>query len=569
MKKKKICIGIDLGTTNSEICIVENGKTKLLKIDDSPIVPSVVSIDEDGSVLVGHQAVNNQSINPENTISLIKRKMGKELVFKINDKDYTPPMISSLILSRLKMAAEKYLQAPVDQAVITVPAFFNEQQREATKQAGELAGLEVLRLLNEPTAAALAYSLGRKVNERSLIYDLGGGTFDVSIVDLSHEAMEVLASEGDTELGGADFDLMIAHRVNQSFIEKTGIDLTKDPKGWARLLQAAEKAKIRLSTESEATIIEEFITQKNGEAHHLTYRITRLEFEVMIEKIILKTLDSVKRAMQQANLTALQLDRVILVGGSTYIPLVSELLQKELSIVPQVWIDPALVVAIGAAIESSNLNGESLGPVMLDITPHSLGLEILDANLQDKNEILIRKNSPLPATVSRIFYRCFEEQDTVKLTVYQGESTKVDHNLKLGDFQLEGLKDSEELAVHIKFQLDRNGLLHVTVTDVSSGKTATHTLKRKSSQRKQTVNLADISSLRIQAEDEHILSEEYLAPSIEDIEEPVDDLIARATKLLEKQELDSTDTEELQAAIEAKKQDANSEKLAELLYYLE
>lgn len=569
LMKKNICVGIDLGTTNSEICVIEQGKSKLIKIDGNPVIPSVVSINKDDSVLIGHEAINNLTANPENTISLIKRKMGKEIILKINEKDFTPPMISSLILSRLKLAAESYLNAEVTQAVITVPAFFNEQQREATKQAGELAGLEVVRLLNEPTAAALAYSLGRKTKEKSLIYDLGGGTFDVSIVDLSHDTMEVLASEGDTELGGSDFDLMIAQRANLAFIEQTGIDLSKNARSWTRLLQAAEKAKIRLSTESDATLIEEFIYEKEGQSHHLSHRITRVEFENMITKQLEKTLDSVKRAMTQASLTKEQLDRVILVGGSTYIPLVSELLQKELSIVPQSWIDPALVVAIGASIEASNHMGEKLGPMMLDITPHSLGLKVgTHSGFEFNNEILIRKNSPLPALVSRVFYRYYEEQDCVKIQVYQGESKNLEHNLKLGEFLLEGLSQSEDLAVHIKFQLDKSGLLHVTATDMESGKSNSHTLKRKATQRKQTVNLADICNMRIQAEDV-ILSEELACVEPEELTENHDDLIERACRLLVKKELDQTDAEELESAIAEKRANPDSEKLSELMYYLE
>src|SRR3990167_751560 len=367
--QKKI-VGIDLGTTNSEISFIVDGKPHLLQIDGNKVIPSVISIDAQGTVFVGQMAINNELADPDNTIRLIKRKMVKEEILSVQGGEYTPPMIASLILAYLKKAAEDFCGESISQAVITVPAFFNESQRQATKLAGEMAGLEVLRLLNEPTAAALAYSLGKKHKELSLVYDLGGGTFDVSIVDLSEGVMEVLASDGDVELGGADFDLMIAHKIRASFQQQHAIDLSKNPLSWNRLLRAAEKAKIRLSTESEADILEEFIEEKNGVHLHLQMRITRFEFETMIRSSLEKTLLSVRRALKEASCESSSLDRVILVGGSTYIPLVSQLLEQELGITPQAWLNPETVVAQGAAIEAASLKGESLGTILLDVTPH-------------------------------------------------------------------------------------------------------------------------------------------------------------------------------------------------------
>ena len=569
---KKI-IGIDLGTTNSEVAVIIDGKAKLLKVDGSKLIPSVISIEEDGKVFVGLPAVNNELANIDNTIRLIKRKMGKEEEILLQGKKYTPPMVSSLILARLKAAAEEFYGEPVMQAVITVPAFFNEQQREATKLAGEMAGLEVLRLLNEPTAAALAYSLGKKNRELSLVYDLGGGTFDVSIVDLSDGVMEVRASDGDVELGGSDFDKILANRAKEEFLKEHGIDLSENPLSWMRLLRAAEAAKIVLSSESEAMILEEFIAVKEGVALHLKYRITRVEFENMIRGILERTIQSVKRAMAQACCEASMLDKVILVGGSTYIPLVTQMLEAELKIAPQAWLDPETVVAQGAAVEGATLAGKSLGTVLLDITPHSLGVKTSVEQSFFKNTILIRRNTTLPSVASKVFYRWHKEQDGVQIVVYQGESERIENNTEIGSFFLEGLSGNPDLEVCIKFVLDRDGLLHVTATDVSTGKAITHEIKRKMSSRLSKVSLEDLKALKIEedSEEEVALDEDSLEIYGEEerSEMPLnEEMIQKALGLLSKGNLDSANVKELEKAIEEAKAGDSSE-LTELLYYLE
>ena len=504
--KKSRCVGIDLGTTNSEVAIVVDGKVQVIAIDGSCIMPSVVSLDSKNKILVGSLALNNRLAAPDHTVSLIKRKMGKDELLSLGGNNYTPAMISSLILSRLKLAAEEYLKEPVTQAVITVPAFFNERQRAATKEAGELAGFEVLRLLNEPTAAARAYNFKKATEETCLVYDLGGGTFDVSIVQFSDGIMEVRASNGDTELGGSDFDRMIAEKANAEFIEEHGIDLSKDILSWNRLLIAAEKAKIALSTEAYADMIEEFIYQKDGKSYHLNFKMTRVAFENMVGPILEKTLNSVKKSMEQACCKAEDLHRVILVGGSTYIPKVSQLLERELNILPQIAINPSTAVAQGAAIEAANLTGEEIGSLMVDITPHSLGIKVF-ADDHMENAFLIRRNTVLPAVASQIFSKVHEDQDVVAISVYQGESLHLEHNQFLDEFQLTGLAESWDSDICVKFELDRSGLLIVSATDVDTGKKVNKTIQQASKMSMKNVHLADLSKLDFAIQEQSFVEE--------------------------------------------------------------
>ena len=573
MDEKKRVIGIDLGTTNSEVAVIVDGKPVLLKVDGHPVMPSVVSIGKEGDVLIGQAAVNNELVDPEGSVRCIKRKMGRDEILSIHGKEYTPSMLSSLILTRLKKTAEDFYGELVTQAVITVPAFFNEKQREATKLAGEMAGLEVLRLLNEPTAAALAYSLGKKEKEISLVYDLGGGTFDVSIVDLSLGVMEVLASDGDTELGGSDFDLMIAQKIKSNFLTEHGIDLSKKTLSWLRVLRAAEEAKIRLSTEAQVDILEEFIEEKEGVPIHLKMSITRVEFEEMIRAVLDRTIQCVKRALKQASCEASSLDRVVLVGGSTYIPLVSQLLEKELGIAPQAWLNPETVVAQGAAVEGASLSGESLGIMMLDVTPHSLGLRSLDSMDMLKNVILIHRNTSLPCVASRLFYKQYSEQDIVEIIVYQGESSRIEAVTEIGRFNLEGLEESEDLEICVKFEMDRSGLLNVTATDIGLGKKVVYTIERKSGDLTASKNLADLKALRLQLVDTEAaietVGEEVVLTEQPELLPLSEELIKKALAILEKGTLASSDVEELKTCIEAVKSGESSQRLEEILYYLD
>ncbi len=586
-----IIIGIDLGTTNSEVALIHDGKAKVLAVDGAKIVPSVVSLNANGEILIGNAAVNNELVAPADTIRRIKRKMGQQEFAMLGNKSFTPPMVSSLILKRLKLAAEGHLNHPVSKAVITVPAFFNESQREATKEAAELAGLEVVRLLNEPTAAALAYSLGKQNDECCLVYDLGGGTFDVSIVQLSPGVMEVKASHGDVELGGADFDRLIADKARQAFLAKHEIDLAKDPLAWARLMRAAEQAKIKLSTEASAQITEEFIAHENGTPLHLQFAMTRTEFEALIRPFLERTLTSVRKALEMAEINANQLQRVILVGGATYTPLVSQMLETELKITPQAWIDPSLVVAMGAAIEAANFAGQSVGPMMIDVTPHSLGTGCYDIDGYLFNCIIIRRNSPLPCTASKVFYKMFDEQKAIEVSVYQGESSHINHNKCLGKFLLEGLEDSSGRDVCIKYHLDRSGLLHVTATDISSGKKASQTLKKIANSRVSHANLADLASVKIDVEaphgsNNHLSEEDELfweavksdgqsitTPQEEVIGLSVENLalIEKAQKLIDAGSLSQSDLQELSNELHLSRigdKEAQA-RLSNLIYYLE
>lgn len=581
-----ICVGIDLGTTNSEISFVQEGRPIVIRIDGSKIVPSVVSLDHQGNILVGRAAINNELIDPLNTIRCIKRKMGHETIISLGNKNYTPAMISSLILSRLKVAAEEVLGFAVTKAVITVPAFFSEKQRQATMEAAVLAGLEPIRLLNEPTAAALAYALGNTKKSCSLVYDLGGGTFDVSIVNFFDMVMEVKASHGDTELGGTDFDLLIAQKARQQFLDEYQIDLSQNPLAWARVMRASEAAKIKLSTEPFADIIEEFIAKDNNKSLHLKFQISRVAFEEMIKPTIERTLISVRKALEMASITSDQLDKVILVGGSTYIPLVSQMLETELKIAPQAWINPTTVVAIGAAIEAATLSGISIGPHMVDITPHSLGTDCLNEYGQVFNKILIRRNTPLPVVTSEIFYKIDEYQNAIRVKVLQGESINVNNNHCLGEFLLSDLPRSENLAIHVKFELDRSGMLHVSVVDMASGKKMHYTVDNAAKSLVKNANMAELDSIRIVTEtieddtfvemtdDEDDFFDERPGDLVE-IDATVEsqehqELLTNAQALIDKGELDKVDLDELTKELAlAKNNDKEAlQRLADIMYYL-
>lgn len=497
-------------------------------------------------------------------------------------------MISSFILKKLKLAAESYLNQPVSKAVITVPAFFNESQREATVHAAEMAGLEVVRLLNEPTAAAIAYSIGKKDQENCLVYDLGGGTFDVSIVNISKDVMEVKASHGDVELGGSDFDNLIANKARQAFLQDNKIDLALIPTAWARILRAAEAAKIRLSTEGSADLLEEFIADNGGVPLHLNFRITRTEFESMIKPAIERTLLSIRKAIEMSSLTNSQIHRVILVGGATYTPLVAECIEKEMKITPQTWLDPSTIVAMGAAIEAANLSGQKIGPVMVDVTPHSLGTGCLDEYDNLKNIILIRRNTPIPCTSSKIFYKCVYGQLKIEVTAYQGESEEISQNKCLGKFVLNDLGESDGQDICIKFHLDRSGILHVTATDVSTGKNMNQVLKKIAESRKKNVDLSLLESIKIetQPKQDHLFGEDQdfwdsldldpldtqskIENHIEHFQEN-DGLYKRAHALIDKGALAELDFVELTSDLQdAKNGDLEALlRLRDLVYFLE
>ncbi|MDA1015341.1 MAG: Hsp70 family protein [Planctomycetota bacterium] len=467
-------VGIDLGTTNSVVSIVENGRPRVIGGFGESILPSIVGVDAQGGLLVGHPARNQLGLAPERTVRSIKRRMGEDCRIPLGKQEFTPQEISAVILRKLCQQAEADLKRPVKKAVITVPAFFKEVQREATRVAGELAGLEVVRIINEPTAAALAYNAEPDRAERLLVYDLGGGTFDVSLVQVEGGVVEVLASHGDTKLGGDDFDRLLLNKVCDQFQEEHGIDLRESPISHSRMLTAVEEAKKRLSFEGVTRLEEEFIAEKDGVALHVDMELHRGEFELLIQPLLQKTLTCVDKAIQDADLTTADIERVLLVGGSTRTPLVSELLEEQLGLPLRTDVDPDLCVAMGAAVQGALISGQDVSAVLVDITPHSLGVEVLGLVRGQYSPHhfarLIRRNSPLPITASDVFTTAVDGQKVAVMDVFQGENEDTRLNEKVGDFSLEGLADvAEGNEIQVKFTLDVDGVLHAIATERATG----------------------------------------------------------------------------------------------------
>jgi molecular chaperone DnaK len=467
-------VGIDLGTTNSEVAIIRDGQPHVFAEDDDPILPSFVGLSEEGKLLVGKAARNQWVLAPERTIKSIKRKMGQDVKVRLGDQEYRPQEISAMILRTLRDRAAQQLGQPVTRAVITVPAYFNDAQRQATREAGELAGLEVVRILNEPTAAALTYDPNQRDLQRMLVYDLGGGTFDVSIVQAQEGVLEVLASHGDTQLGGDDFDELLLNHVCERFRKEHGIDLRQNLASKARVLRAVEAAKRHLSSHPFARIQEEFIAEQAGRALHLDLEISRHDYEDMIRLLLERTMDCVQRALEDAQLTPSAIDKVLLVGGSTRTPLVSRLLEQRLGQPPHREVNPDLCVAMGAAVQAGIIAGTDLRAVLVDITPHSLGIKCLSDSPIGPFRFcfarIIDRNTPLPASRSDVFYTVHDEQDAVNVEVYQGESDDVRNNFHIGRFHISGLARvpaGNELLV--QFDLNLDGMLKVTAREKATG----------------------------------------------------------------------------------------------------
>jgi len=467
-------VGIDLGTTNSEVAILRDGQPHVFAEDDDPIVPSFVGLADDGRLLVGKAARNQWVLAPERTIKSIKRKMGQDIKVQLGDQEYRPQEISAMILRTLKERAERQLGQEVRKAVITVPAFFNDAQRQATKEAGELAGLEVLRILNEPTAASLTYDPEHRDLRRVLVYDLGGGTFDVSIVQMQEGVIEVLASHGDTQLGGDDFDDLLTKHICDQFQRDHDIDLRANLVGKSRVMRAAEAAKRHLSYHPFARIEEEFIAEKEGQPLHLNMEINRITYEELIQPLLDRTMDCVQRSLDDAHLTARQIDKVILVGGSTRTPRISEMLEQRLSQPPHQEINPDLCVAMGAAIQGALFAGVSVGSVLVDITPHTLGIRCLDESEgffnENKFARIIHRNTPLPASRSDVFHTFRDRQTQVEIEVYQGEQDDVRRNSNVGRFLITGLAPvAAGNQILVQFDLTLDGILRVVARERATG----------------------------------------------------------------------------------------------------
>ncbi len=484
-------IGIDLGTTNSCVAVMEGGEPVVIpNSEGSRTTPSVVAFSKTGERLVGQVAKRQAITNPQNTIYSIKRFMGRrhgevskeiEAVpykvikgandvakVKIQDKEYSPQEISAMILQKMKQTAEDYLGQKVTAAVITVPAYFNDAQRQATKEAGEIAGLEVKRIINEPTAASLAYGLDKKKDEKIAVFDLGGGTFDISILEIGDGVFEVKATNGDTHLGGDDFDKRVMDWIVAEFKKQEGVDLSKDPMALQRLKEAAEKAKCELSTVTQTEINLPFITATDSGPKHLNLNLTRAKFEQLCDDLFLRTLEPCRIAMKDAGLSASQIDEAVLVGGATRMPKVQQIVRELFGKEPNKGVNPDEVVAVGAAIQGGVLAGDVKDVLLLDVTPLSLGIETLGGIMTK----LIEKNTTIPTQKSEIFSTAADSQTSVEIHVLQGEREMARDNRTLGRFILDGIPPAPRgiPQIEVTFDIDANGILHVSAKDKATGK---------------------------------------------------------------------------------------------------
>ncbi len=465
----EIIVGIDLGTTNSEIAVVQDGKVIVIEEAGSKIVPSFVGIGENDEILVGEPAKNQYVLYPERTIKSVKRHMGEAAKLELAEQFYTAQEIAAMILKRLKAIAESYLNQPVNKAVITVPAYFSDAQRQATHEAGEIAGLEVVRMINEPTAAALSYETNHKSHKHILVYDLGGGTFDVSVVSLEQDVVEVLASHGNNKLGGDDFDQKIIDYIVDHIKPQSS-------KAMARINRAAEAAKRALSNQPFVKIEEEYLEQQNGIPIHLSLELSRDDYEAMIAEYIDETLEAVHIALNGANLFTADIDEILLVGGSTRTPLVIERLKAEFKQQPRLEIDPDLCVATGAAIQAAIIAGDKIATsaVLVDITPYTYGTSAigkLNGELYPYTYVpIIPKNSSLPIMKTEVFYTMRDNQEAVEIRIYQGEDADALNNIQIGEFMVEGLNEVPQgNPILLKLELDLNGILDVSAVEKNTG----------------------------------------------------------------------------------------------------
>ncbi len=549
-------IGIDLGTTNSCVAVMEGGEPVVIaNSEGSRTTPSVVSFQADGSRLVGQVAKRQAITNPDKTIISIKREMGTNHKTNIDGKDYSPQEISAMILQKIKADAEAYLGETVSQAVITVPAYFNDAQRQATKDAGKIAGLEVLRIINEPTAASLAYGLDKTDHsEKILVYDLGGGTFDVSILELGDGVFEVLSTNGDTKLGGDDFDNKVMDYIAETFKAENGIDLRNDKMALQRLKEAAEKAKIELSSSTQTNINLPFITADATGPKHIDLNLTRAKFNELTHDLVQRSVEPMKKALSDAGLSIGQVDKVILVGGSTRIPAVQEAVKNFTGKEPSKGVNPDECVAIGAAIQAGVLTGEVKDVLLLDVTPLTLGIETLGGVATP----LIERNTTIPAKKSQVFSTAADGQTSVEIHVVQGERQMAADNKTLGQFTLSGIAPAPRgiPQIEVTFDIDANGIVKVSAMDKGTGKEANITITA-------STNLSDEEVDKAVKEAEKFAEEDKKRKEKIEVHNNADQTIYQTEKTLGElgDKVDAADKSKIEAKIEELKKIKDSDDL--------
>ncbi len=536
-------VGIDLGTTNSVIAVMEGKEAVVItNAEGERITPSVVGFSKTNERLVGRIAKRQAITNPDRTVLSIKRRMGTDFKVAIDDKKYTPQEISAMILQKMKADAEAYLGQPVTQAVITVPAYFTDSQRQATKDAGKIAGLEVLRIINEPTAAALAYGMDKDENQVILVFDLGGGTFDVSILEIGDGVFEVKATSGNNRLGGDDFDDKIINWLIAEFEKDNGVNLRNDKMAMHRLKEAAEKAKHELSGVLTTDINIPYITANQDGPMHLERTLTRAKFNEMTADLVEKTMGPLRQALKDSGLSAGQIDKVILVGGSTRIPAVQDAIKNFIGKEPFKGINPDEVVATGAAIQAAVLAGEVTDVVLLDVTPLSLGIETLGSVFTR----IIDRNTTIPTSKSQIFTTAADSQTSVDIHVLQGERKMAEHNITLGRFQLTGIPAAPRGVpqIEVKFDIDVNGIVHVSAKDMSTGKEQTITITSSSGLSDEEIERMVKDAEKFAAEDEEKFKQV-------EIRNAADSMVYQAEKALKDNE-EQMDEESKRTITEAK-----------------